>query len=441
MNGSEGQPPPPALMSPPTMAPPGAPDARPPAGATSRSAIASLVLGIVATVLCCVPLVGPICGVIAIAFYVKFIFDFRASGNRLRGRGMSIGGLVTGIVGGTIGLFASIAMCSPEKVPTPTTTRQGDEILLGGQRNEPIAFARSGKYWGAAWLSKISQTNRLHWFETCEQAIFFTVFDDDLNLLLEKPIRVKKQQECALVEISIRGTPRGFAVSPSDVGAEFDLQSRRFLRKSRFPAPSSRGHALKVPEARKLAYKTEILEQAIGENALIRVWCEIRPREPDPDKPGINRTAYVIRYLFSPDGKTPAKTGDIMTLEETYYSSFTMYLLREGDLSSLFVRENNKIFRQRITDDGEKLGELEPLVVETSPEDEKKPANIYNFHAGVIGSHCVLLYTVGNWNLTLYSCETGEKRRLEETLYPTMLCDGTRCIASMSGRVIKFVKP
>ncbi|MBN2498942.1 MAG: hypothetical protein JXR96_30410 [Deltaproteobacteria bacterium] len=262
--------------------------------------------------------------------------------------------------------------CAEEPMPTPTTKSQGDEIQLGG-RNGPISFARSGKYWGAAWLSKTGAQERIHWFDKCRQAIFFTVFDDDLKLLLEKPIRVKKQEKCAPVKISIRGTPKGFAVSPSDVGAEFDLQSGRFVPGSRFPETGSQEDS--------------------------------RPKEHGEG-----------------------------------------FILREGEQTSLFAAHENTITRQRCSDDGEPLGEPEPLVVETIPEGDKTPGSeyshhIYNLNAGVIGSQAVLLFTVGNGKLTLYSCKTGEKRSLGEAYFPTMLCDGTRCIASMSGQKIRFVQP
>jgi hypothetical protein len=79
----------------------------PPPKADGR-AVASMVLGIVATALCCLPLVGIVCGPIAIVLYVKFSRDYNASGRRLGGRGMSIAGLVCGIVGCVIGAIYTI---------------------------------------------------------------------------------------------------------------------------------------------------------------------------------------------------------------------------------------------------------------------------------------------------------------------------------------------
>ncbi|MBW2733217.1 MAG: hypothetical protein JRH20_12560 [Deltaproteobacteria bacterium] len=79
----------------------------PPAGNDGRS-ITSMVLGIVATVLCCLPLVGPICGTIAIVLFVRFNGDYHRSGQQLKGRGMAIAGLVTGIIGCAIGVFYTI---------------------------------------------------------------------------------------------------------------------------------------------------------------------------------------------------------------------------------------------------------------------------------------------------------------------------------------------
>ncbi|PID38165.1 MAG: hypothetical protein CSB49_07030 [Proteobacteria bacterium] len=72
---------------------------------TSGRAITSLVLGIVSIVLCCLPMVGPVCGTLAIVMYAKFNGDYRQSGQQLGGRGMAIGGLVTGIIGVAFGLF------------------------------------------------------------------------------------------------------------------------------------------------------------------------------------------------------------------------------------------------------------------------------------------------------------------------------------------------
>lgn len=75
---------------------------------TDGRAITSLVLGIVSIVLGCLPLVGIICGTIAIILFIKVNSDFNERQGQLKGKGLAIAGLVTGIIGVLIGLFYTV---------------------------------------------------------------------------------------------------------------------------------------------------------------------------------------------------------------------------------------------------------------------------------------------------------------------------------------------
>jgi hypothetical protein len=63
----------------------------------SGKAIASLVLGILGTCLISSGLVAVVCGILAVVFYTKAKKEIKEKG--LKGEGMSIAGLVCGIIG------------------------------------------------------------------------------------------------------------------------------------------------------------------------------------------------------------------------------------------------------------------------------------------------------------------------------------------------------
>jgi len=73
---------------------------------SSGSSIAALVCGIISIILCWVPIVGLVLGIIGCSMGGKGIRE--ANDGIAIGKGMAIGGLVTGIIGTVIASFYSI---------------------------------------------------------------------------------------------------------------------------------------------------------------------------------------------------------------------------------------------------------------------------------------------------------------------------------------------
>jgi hypothetical protein len=120
----------------------------------------------------------------------------------------------------------------------PTSPAEGATIELSG-RNEGIAFAKNGAVWGAAWLHKTGRQTQMHLGDTCFEEVYFASFNDQLELALPQPVRALKKRKCVFpTKVEIVATPKGFAVAPSDSGAEFDLASKGFASGSSFPAPA-----------------------------------------------------------------------------------------------------------------------------------------------------------------------------------------------------------
>ena len=71
-------------------------------------AVASLVTGIVSIVLCWTPLVGLVCGILGIVFYSKTRKGIEEGTVPANSKGMSVGGLVTGIIGLVFSFFYNI---------------------------------------------------------------------------------------------------------------------------------------------------------------------------------------------------------------------------------------------------------------------------------------------------------------------------------------------
>src|SRR4051812_28198116 len=74
---------------------------------TEGLAIAAMVLGICAAVFFAVPIIAVACGVLAILFGVKARRKLPADGT-LKGAGMAMAGLITGIVGASLGVLVSL---------------------------------------------------------------------------------------------------------------------------------------------------------------------------------------------------------------------------------------------------------------------------------------------------------------------------------------------
>lgn len=70
-----------------------------PSQRTSVLAIFGLVLGILSIPICCLPGIGPIIAIIAICLSIFSMFKIVRAGGMLRGRGLAVGGIVTGLLG------------------------------------------------------------------------------------------------------------------------------------------------------------------------------------------------------------------------------------------------------------------------------------------------------------------------------------------------------
>lgn len=71
-------------------------------------AVASLVTGIVSIVLCWFPLVGLVCGILALVFFGKTKRGIEMGTVPANAKGMSVGGMVTGIIGLVFSFFYTI---------------------------------------------------------------------------------------------------------------------------------------------------------------------------------------------------------------------------------------------------------------------------------------------------------------------------------------------
>lgn len=312
----------------------------------------------------------------------------------------------------------------------------GPRIELSGDNNQ-LSFALSGKLWGVAWRRQTGRRTRLHIGDTCYEEVYFTVFDDDLELVLNQPLRAMKRRKCVpTMKVELVATPNGFAVSPSDVGALFDLSSKSFQEGSSFPPKIPLAPELESPPEGEAAYGTEVHEVTAGAGSVIRAWLV-------PDRKAMKGDLQ-LRYLYSPDGKKETKRGTVLSVSFDDQHWTATRLVRTGATVSLFVVVRHKMFRQQFDSDGERLGELELLFEELDSEPTMHPQDgksIHNLNVGVLGADCVILYTRGNGGMKVFSCKTNEKRYLGEAGHPKMLCTGGRCVISESGGVIRFLEP
>ncbi len=276
----------------------------------------------------------------------------------------------------------------------------------------------------------------MHIGDTCFEEIYFTVIDDQLELVLNRPVRAMKERKCVPgMKVEVVATAKGFAVSPSDVGAEFDLASKSFQKDSSFPPQTSVASELAPPPESEVVYGTEVLERSFGGNSVIRTWlANGQPRQSGD---------FQLRYEYSPDGEKATKQGTVMSVKQDDQHFFTTRLVRTGETVSLFVALRHEIFRQRFRADGEPLGKVEQIVEEKDSEKTKFPEDgnsIHNLNVAVLGADCVILYTRGNGGMKVFSCKTGNKRYLGEAHHPTMSCADGRCIISESGSRIRFLE-
>jgi hypothetical protein len=315
-----------------------------------------------------------------------------------------------------------------------TTRTIGATIELDG-RNHGIAFAKNGTVWGAAWLRKSGRQSRMHIGDTCFEEVYFTLFNDKLELALAQPVRAMKRRECVPgTKVEIVATPKGFAVSPSDLGARFDLASKRFESGSSFPTLAPAAPRLNDPPQR--LYGTEVLKCSLDGSAVIRTWVSQGvPRETG---------AAQLRYDFSPDGSRITRQGTLMEIAQDSTAFLKTYLLRTGETVTSFVVLKNRIWSQQFGAGGEPRGKLELLVEETDaaadqtqfPQDGNM---IHNVTVSTLAGKCVILYTRGNGGLKVYSCKTGKKRSLGEAYFPSIFCADERCVISESGLKIRFL--
>jgi len=314
-----------------------------------------------------------------------------------------------------------------------TADSGGATIEISG-RNGRIEFAKSGDLWGAVWRRETGRRTRMHIGDTCFEDVYFTLFDDQLNLALDQPIRVMKLRKCdPQLKVAIVATPNGFALSPSDVGARFDLASKKFEEGSTFPDPTPPGKDL--PD-REVVYQTAVLSRSLGGNSVVRTWLGYGARgHYDP---------LQLRYDFSPDGKQVTEQGTLMEVAQGDQFCFTTRLMATGETVTLFVAVRNRILRQQFAAGGELLGKLELLVEETDSVEDKTQypqdgKDIYNVSVSGSGDECMILYTRGNTGLKVYSCKTATKRYLGEASQSSMFCAGDRCVLAESGARIRFL--
>ncbi|MDF7640825.1 DUF5067 domain-containing protein [Bifidobacterium sp. ESL0784] len=114
-------------------------------------ALAALILGIVAIVMFWIPIVGIICGIAALVIGIMSMRKIKA--NRLPGKGMSVAGLVTGIIGIVLSLVMFIASFSIgvnmiNKVTNPSssaTTSQSSKAKDDAQKGLDTYNKTKGK--------------------------------------------------------------------------------------------------------------------------------------------------------------------------------------------------------------------------------------------------------------------------------------------------------
>jgi hypothetical protein len=274
----------------------------------------------------------------------------------------------------------------------------------------------------------VSHHTRLGWGDYCWQEIYFIAFDDQLKLLVDAPIRVTGTHACTYKDdyVSIVPTPTGFAVSPSDIGAQFDLATRRFagsavVREEVAPAPT--------PD--RLAWGTRVLAQTLAGGAHLRVWLTY----------GEEGGPLVLHHESRRDAAGAALTGKVMEIPADDLHWIRMRLAVIGNAAALFVAVRNKIVRQRFDREAAPIGEPETLVVEPRAKYDQEDPAIFFLHAGEQNGECVILYQKDNWGLRLYSCNTGERREMGGGRWPVLHCAGGRCLFSQNGEEIRFLDP
>jgi hypothetical protein len=332
-----------------------------------------------------------------------------------------------------------VATASPTKgaAELPTARAEGATIVLSG-RNHPVAFAKSGKFWGVAWRRETGRRTRLHIGDTCYEEVYFTFFDDQLRPQLDAPLRVMKRRKCVPFserKVEIVSTPKGFAISPSNIGARFDLTSKRLVKGSVFPTPAV-APALKDPPKQDVVYERPIWTRSLGGSAVLRTW--VGYNNPRPTAP------VELRYVVSPDGKRIARRGTVIKVAQKDAYWFKTFLVRTGKTVSLFMVLRNRISRQRFGADGGLVGKLELLVEEGDAAADKTKysqdgKSIYNVTVTTLGGQCVILYTRGNTGMKVYSCKTNKRRYLGEATSPSLFCAGARCVMSEAGTRIRFL--
>ena len=326
--------------------------------------------------------------------------------------------------------------CGSPLLP-PIVKSTGGRIRIS-QYNRSISLARNGKIWGAVWIQE-TYPNRMHIDFLCKQAIYFMIFDDNLNLLLDKPIRLMRK-DCSRINLSLVSTEKGFAVSHSDIGAEFDLASKKFIKNSTFPKQEKKIISkLKVPGLCSRPYSRHVLECTFSNDSRLRVWAEYCPIMERKDK----KVAGQIRYMFTSDNENITSVGNLIPIKEKERYGLKLKLLRTGKTISLFIKKENKIFRQRFNEDGKLLGKTKAIVIEQDWEKTKYPQdgkNICNLNIGVINSNCVILYTRGNTGMKVYNCKTRKKRYIGEGSALSMYCTKSRCLIISGRTVIEYLK-
>jgi len=350
---------------------------------------------------------------------------------------------------GSVWLLGLLAACSCS-IPSPEVTSSPGEINIhspSGVGTGGIRFARNGDTWAALWdWERVRARTEL--FSSCRKEVYFILFDDQLNLLLEEPIRVYR--DCDPFEMDLTETRTGFAVAPSEIGAEFDLATREFVDDSTYEFPDSdsfepfdpdaeprREAKGRCPEPRDSHETTYDLEGG----GQLEAWLEECPPTAGKSDPEIDDS---IRLLLSKDGKATGTVVDLLPVNTIEERTLDLSWRKTGDTISLFVKKANQIFRLRFDASGAPVDELTPIVTEKETSDPVHGAfsdHLYNYHLNVVDSECLILFTGGGSDAKAHSCKSGKTWEIGSGHVMSVLCTQTGCMFALGygSAEIRFV--